>query len=88
MATMMLLPMFHVATLKLRPILCGLTHIQFAISVSDPAHTQLFFLFFPTCYFIRHMSTLAGMLKIAWRVGRRRKKEEAIVGEKPIFFLV
>lgn len=28
------------------------------------------------------MSTLAGMLKIAWRVGSRRKKEEAIVGDK------
>lgn len=33
-------------------------------------------------YFIRHMSTLAGIIKIAWRVGSRRKKEEAIVGKK------
>lgn len=81
MATMMLLPVFLVAALKLRPPSLCCMHFQLP---SEPAHMLFlpFFFFFSASYFIRHMSTLAGMLKIAWRVGSRREKEEATVGKK------
>lgn len=56
-------------------------HIQPPTPVSDVALVLSLLSSF-TSYFILHMSTLAGMLKSAWRVGSRKKKEEAIVGKK------
>lgn len=79
MATAMISrPMFLAATLKLRPSLLV------ARIFSRTAHMLfLFSFFFPfPSYFIRHMSTLAGILKIAWWVGSRRKKRGDCGGGK------
>lgn len=78
------------------PSLCGLSNYDLGAACArtrrqrGPAHLLSFLS--TSNFFLRHMSTLAGMRNIAWRVGRRSKKKRIVwerkKGEKKqaIFF--